>query len=106
MAKGDCLLLAHHRQDQAETVLFRLLRGAGVAGLGAIRPQRSFAGGQILRPLLAVDRADLEAYARAQDLVWVEDESNTNTSFDRNFLRQKILPALRSRCRRQTGVWL
>lgn len=97
MAKGDCLLLAHHRQDQAETVLFRLLRGAGVAGLGAIRPQRSFAGGQILRPLLAVDRADLEAYARAQDLVWVEDESNTNTSFDRNFLRQKILPALRSR---------
>lgn len=97
MAEGDCLLLAHHRQDQAETVLFRLLRGAGISGLGAIRLQRSFARGQILRPLLAVDRAELETYAEAHGLAWVEDESNTDPCFDRNYLRQDILPALRSR---------
>ncbi|MDO3384497.1 tRNA lysidine(34) synthetase TilS [Gilvimarinus sp. SDUM040013] len=97
MSEGDILLLAHHRQDQAETVLFRLLRGAGVTGLGGIRAQRSFAGGSIVRPLLAAGRPDLEAYARAQKLAWVEDESNTDTAFDRNFLRRDILPKLRTR---------
>ncbi|MBU2886139.1 tRNA lysidine(34) synthetase TilS [Gilvimarinus agarilyticus] len=97
MDPGDGLLLAHHRQDQAETVLFRLLRGAGVTGLGAMRWSRPFAAGHIKRPLLGVDRAALQAYAERHKLSWVEDESNTDTTFDRNYLRRTILPALRKR---------
>lgn len=85
------LLLAHHLDDQAETVLYRLLRGSGVRGLAAMRaaePAR-----RILRPLLNVRRAEIEAYARAHALRWVEDPSNAHAHYARNHLRQQVFPA-------------
>lgn len=94
---GAALLLAQHRGDQAETVLFNLLRGSGLAGVAGIRPVRERAGMRILRPLLGVARGEIEDYARAYGLAWVEDESNRDTSLSRNFLRHAILPALTAR---------
>lgn len=99
---GEALLLAQHRDDQAETVLFRLVRGAGVTGLGAMRASRRLgvAGGDHVpcwRPFLGLPRAALLAYARAQDLEWVEDESNADPGLDRNYLRHEILPRLAAR---------
>lgn len=91
---GDVLLTAHHQNDQAETVFFRLLRGGGLTGLSGMRPQREFAAGDLLRPLLAQSRSCLESYAAQNNLSWVEDESNQNLRFHRNFLRQKIFPQL------------
>ena len=97
---GDALLLAQHQDDQAETLLFRLLRGAGVHGLGAMHAHASLTlggGGAVplWRPWLGLSRPALERYARAERVEWVEDESNTDTRYARNFLRQRILPALR-----------
>lgn len=92
-AEADWIVLAHHRDDQAETLLFNLLRGAGFAGAAAMR-ERS---GRLLRPLLAVGRSEIEAYARAQRLDWVEDESNADIRRSRNFLRRNVLPDLRRR---------
>jgi tRNA(Ile)-lysidine synthase len=97
LAPGEVLLTAQHQDDQAETLLFRLLRGAGVRGLAAMPQQRPLGAGQLLRPLLDVPRKVLEAYAEAHDLSWVEDPSNSDDSFSRNFLRQHILPALSAR---------
>lgn len=94
---GDVLLTAHHADDQAETLLLRLMRGAGPRGLAAMAPQRELGVGHLCRPLLAVSRAELQAYADAQNLTWVEDESNLNAHYDRNFLRHKALPILRER---------
>ena len=92
---ADALVLAHHRDDQAETVLLNLLRGAGVAGAAAIRPERRQAQGpMLLRPLLDVGRATIAAYARQHGLAWIDDESNDDIRFRRNFLRHEILPAL------------
>lgn len=97
MQPADALLLGHHRSDQAETVLFRLMRGAGVRGLAAMASHRPLAGGRLLRPLLSLGREAIEAYAKAQGLSWVEDHSNTDTDFDRNYLRHKVLPLLAAR---------
>lgn len=99
---GEALLLAQHRDDQAETVLFRLLRGAGLSGLGAMRPVSALAlaGGcrvPLWRPFLALPRGALEAQARAAGLAWVEDESNADIRLDRNYLRHEILPRLTAR---------
>lgn len=95
---GDYLLTAHHANDQAETLLLRLMRGTGPRGLAAIASERMLAnGGKLIRPLLSFARADLEAYARAQQLTWVEDESNQDDRYDRNFLRNQILPLLQTR---------
>jgi tRNA(Ile)-lysidine synthase len=94
---GDYLLTAHHRDDQSETFLLRLLRGAGPRGLAAMARERPLGSGRLLRPLLEVSRAELEAYAREQGLSWVEDESNSNTDYDRNYLRQTLMPMLRQR---------
>ena len=96
---GDCLVAGHHQDDQAETFLLRLLRGAGVQGLGAMVAVRNFEQGQLWRPLLEVSKERLEAYAREQKLHWVDDESNNDTVFDRNFLRQEVIPLLSSRWR-------
>jgi tRNA(Ile)-lysidine synthase len=90
---ADWLLLAHHQDDRAETMLFNLLRGAGVRGAGALRERN----GRVLRPLLACTRRDLHAYAVARNLCWVEDETNADTRFSRNFLRHRIFPELESR---------
>lgn len=94
---GDWLLSAHHREDQAETLLLNLIRGSGPAGLSGIGAIRRFGPGWLARPLLDTDRASLAEYARAHDLEWVEDPSNTDRRFDRNFLRHEILPRLKSR---------
>jgi tRNA(Ile)-lysidine synthase len=94
---GDGLLLGHHLQDQAETLLLRLFRGAGVRGLMAMPASRDIARGVLLRPLLAVAKADIQSYAQEHQLQWVEDESNAEDDYDRNFLRNRIFPSLRSR---------
>lgn len=91
---GELLLTGQHRDDQAETLLFRLLRGAGVRGLAAIAHHRSFAAGHLVRPLLDVPRSDLEAYAHQHQLAWIEDPSNADPRFSRNYLRHQILPRL------------
>lgn len=92
-ANADWLMLAHQRDDQAETMIFNLLRGTGLAGVAAMREHR----GRLLRPLLAIGRADIEAYARQHDLEWIEDESNADIRHSRNFLRQRIFPELSGR---------
>lgn len=95
-ALGDFVVLAQHRDDQAETLLLQLLRGAGVAGAAAM-PEVSCSHPRLLRPLLDISRAELEAYAKERGLAWVEDESNLDTRFDRNFLRHRIFPAIAER---------
>ncbi len=94
---GELLLTAHHRDDQAETVLLRLLRGSGVAGAGAMAACRPLGAGLLLRPLLGIGRAELLAHARQHRLLWIDDPSNASTDFDRNFLRLDILPRLNER---------
>ena len=90
----DCLVLAHHQNDQAETVLFNIVRGSGVSGLGGIPKQRKLGAGRLLRPLMDYKRENLSRYAYAHNLTWVTDESNSDVTFSRNYLRQKILPEI------------
>ncbi len=101
MQLGDCLLTAHHQDDQAETLLIQLLRGAGPRGLAAMPRYANFAEGWHARPLLNFSRDELQAYAEhissQKKLSWIEDESNSDTRFDRNFLRHEIIPALKLR---------
>ncbi len=94
---GECLLTAHHADDQAETFLLQLMRGAGAAGLAAMPESKDFAAGWHCRPLLVYTRQEILAYAEAEGLHWIDDPSNSNTDFDRNFLRQTILPRLQQR---------
>ena len=94
---GEVLALAHHRDDQVETVLFRLLRGSGVAGLAGMPRSRTCGNGRLFRPLLGCSHADLLTYAQARRLVWIEDSSNQDQRFDRNFLRGAVLPLLLQR---------
>ena len=120
-AAADYVVLAQHQDDQAETVLLQLLRGAGVKGLAAmpiirsedrgsriqgkprtrslpqLNPQSSIPNPRIFRPLLDVTRAEIEAYARQRKLKWIEDESNQDVYFQRNFLRHEVLPVLAKR---------
>ena len=91
---NEVLLTAQHRDDQAETLLFRLLRGAGARGLAAMPPQRPLGQGHLLRPLLDVSRVELEAYARQHGLSWIEDPSNDDHRYARNYLRQRVFPVL------------
>lgn len=97
LGSDSALLTAHHRDDQAETLLLQLLRGAGPHGLAAMPAAARLGQGWLLRPLLNVDRAELLAYAGAHGLQWIEDASNTDTGFDRNYLRHRVLPLLRER---------
>lgn len=97
LAPRECLLTAHHQDDQLETVLLQLLRGAGVAGLAAMPASTGLGPGLHLRPLLDVPRADIVAYARAAGLRWVEDPMNADQRYDRAWLRHQVLPALRAR---------
>ncbi len=102
---GDYLLTAHHADDQAETLLLRLLRGSGPRGLAAMARQRPLGQGTILRPLLDVKRSALESYAVAHQLIWVEDDSNTDTHYDRNYLRHNVMPSLVLRWPDYTRRW-
>ncbi|MEO8001423.1 MAG: tRNA lysidine(34) synthetase TilS [Arenimonas sp.] len=96
--RGDeVLLTAHHLQDQAETLMLRLLRGSGSQGLGAMRELSSAHGFKQLRPFLWVPRADLHEYSDAEKLTWINDPSNEKTDFDRNYLRHEIFPLLEKR---------
>ncbi|WP_041711812.1 tRNA lysidine(34) synthetase TilS [Pseudomonas sp. ATCC 13867] len=97
LEEGECLLTGQHRDDQAETVLFRLFRGAGVRGLAGMSACRSLGDGMLLRPLLGVSRNELERYARSHGLSWVEDPSNASDDYDRNFLRNQLLPLIARR---------
>jgi tRNA(Ile)-lysidine synthase len=94
---GDILVTAHQQDDQAETFLLQLLRGAGVKGLSSMPMIKPFSLGQHARPLLAYSRAELVDYAAQQQLSWIEDESNQNKKFMRNFLRHDLLPQLSER---------
>lgn len=94
---GDGLLLGHHRDDQAETLLLRLLRGAGPRGLGAMAAVRGQGAGLLLRPLLSLPRTLLEACARELNLSWIEDDSNGDDRLDRNYIRRHIAPLLAAR---------
>lgn len=94
---GDKLLTAHHRRDQAETLLLQLLRGAGFAGLASMPISSKFGPGFHLRPLLSFSAQALADYAEKHELSWIEDASNIDLSFDRNYLREKILPLLGKR---------
>lgn len=92
------ILAAHHADDQAETVLFRILRGTGAHGMGAMRPCAPLPGAAqllLLRPLLAIARADITAFARRRRLRWIEDEDNRNLLRRRNFLRWRVMRVLR-----------
>ncbi|MCX5510101.1 MULTISPECIES: tRNA lysidine(34) synthetase TilS [Pseudomonas] len=94
---GEVLFTGQHRDDQAETLLFRLLRGAGLRGLSAMPQQRPLGQGSLVRPLLGLSRQQLQAYADMHGLVWIDDPSNSDTAFARNFLRGEVFPILRQR---------
>lgn len=94
---GQVLLTAHHQDDQAETLLLQLLRGAGPKGLAAMPENSELGQGDLVRPLLDVSRAELRTYAEQQSLRWVEDPSNAQLDYDRNFLRHSVLPLLQQR---------
>lgn len=94
---GELLLTAQHADDQLESVLLALLRGAGPRGLSGMPVRMPLGAGLLLRPLLRFERLDIAACARAADLQWVEDPTNAEQRFDRNYLRARVLPALRER---------
>lgn len=91
------LLTAQHQDDQLETILLQLLRGAGPAGLSGMGADSALGVGRMLRPLLETSRAKIEAYAHAHRLRWIDDPSNADLRFDRNYLRARVLPALLER---------
>ena len=94
---GEVLMTAQHLDDQCETFLLALKRGSGPAGLSAMGENSPFAGTQLIRPLLAQTRESLEAWARQHELCWIEDESNQDDTYDRNFLRLRVTPLLQQR---------
>jgi len=97
LEKGDVMFLAHHQDDQVETLLLRWLRGAGLRGLQGMPASRALGVGLLSRPLLTWPRTALETYASRHGLQWIEDPSNPHTGFDRNYLRQQVLPLLARR---------
>ncbi len=97
MTESSVLLMAHHLDDQAETFLYRLMRGSGTQGLAGMPEKRALGSGELLRPLLAITRVELEQYAQHKQLQWIEDPSNTNQDYDRNFIRHQVLPLLQTR---------
>ena len=94
---GDCILTAHHADDQAETFLLNALRGSGIAGLRGIAGELRLGETLLLRPLLACSRAELEDYAARHEIAWFNDPSNRSLRYDRNYLRHEVLPLLKHR---------
>ena len=97
LAAGEVLFTAHHQDDQLETFLLQALRGAGPHGLAAMPPVSTLGQGSMARPLLGWPRSALEDWARSAGLRWLDDPSNSDERFDRNYLRRSILPLLRAR---------
>jgi tRNA(Ile)-lysidine synthase len=96
-AKADCLALAHNLDDQAETVLMNLLRGAGARGASGMPVRARFGEKTLWRPLLGTTRSEIQAYARRHALEWIEDESNADESLTRNFIRRRVAPLLETK---------
>lgn len=94
---GDLLFMGHHLDDQVETYFLRLMRGSGLSGLSAMPARRSLGDGELIRPLLKIERSVLQEYAVVHRLEVIQDPSNLDTSIDRNYLRQKVLPLLADR---------
>jgi tRNA(Ile)-lysidine synthase len=94
---GDCLVTAHHQDDQAETLLLQLLRGSGPHGLAGMPACAPFSHAWLIRPLLDFTRDQLHIYAEQENLNWIQDPSNFDTGFDRNFLRHEVMPLLKQR---------
>jgi len=94
---AELLLTAHHADDQLETVLLQWLRGGGLRAVAGMRPVTTFAGGWLVRPLLEFTRTELRDWAGHQGLEWLEDPSNVDPRFDRNYLRLRVLPLIRER---------
>ena len=97
LAKGDVLLVAQHAEDQLETLLLQLFRGSGLKGLAGMPETMAFGEGRLVRPLLDIASAEITDYAKSHGLKWIEDPSNQQTHYDRNFLRNDILPKLKQR---------
>ena len=97
MVIDDVLLVAQHREDQLETVLLQLFRGSGLPGLSGMPEIMAFGRGVMMRPLLNVSRLAISDYARFHALNWVEDPSNESNDYDRNFLRNAVIPLLKQR---------
>ena len=97
LEKDDVLLTGQHREDQMETVLLQLFRGAGLSGLSGMPLTMQFGKGFLVRPFLDVPRQMIKDYAEQNELDWVEDPSNQDISFDRNFLRHRVVPLLKER---------
>lgn len=97
LRSGEALLTAHTQDDQLETVLLQLFRGCGLPGLAAMPDVAPLGPGRLVRPLLACSRSQLEAWLRARALTWIEDDTNLDERFDRNYLRRQVLPAVRRR---------
>ena len=95
MQPGELLVTAQHRDDQVETLLLQLFRGAGVSGLAGMPGIAAFGPGPIARPLLQTSRTEIETVARKAKLHWIEDPSNADTRYSRNFVRQRLLPLIR-----------
>ncbi len=94
---GDIVVTGHHQDDQAETLLLQLFRGAGLKGMAAMPMSKPFGKGILYRPLLACSRSALEVYAKQHDLQWIDDESNVDIDFDRNYIRHQVLPVIQQR---------
>lgn len=94
---AEALLTAHHADDQLETMLLALVRGAGVRGMSAMPSVRPFGRGVLVRPLLGFSRAQLEEWARARGLEWITDPTNDSQVMDRNYLRHSVVPGLLER---------
>lgn len=97
MHSGDVLLTAHHRDDLAETLLLQLFRGSGPHGLASIAERQRFGPGLLVRPLLNVARTDIYAYAQAHGVKWIDDPSNAQERYDRNYIRHRVLPEIERR---------
>ena len=95
--RADAIALAHHLDDQAETVLFNLLRGTGLAGASGMHARGALGRKLLLRPLLDVPRGEIRAYAAAHRLAWIEDESNADEGLTRNFIRRRLGPLIASK---------
>jgi tRNA(Ile)-lysidine synthase len=97
LGENEMYLTAHHAEDQAETLFLNLMRGSGIEGLAGIPVSRNLGNGWVARPLLDVHRHELEAFLNKREITWLEDPSNSDTAFDRNYLRHKLFPRLEQR---------
>jgi tRNA(Ile)-lysidine synthase len=97
LGQDDVLMIAQHREDQLETVLLQLFRGGGLRGLSGMPERMAFGPGWLLRPLLGIAKSAIDGYACTHSLCWVDDPSNRQSDYDRNFLRNEVLPLLRQR---------